>query len=147
MPCRGNVVLCKESADPCMKKKGNRNMIEVNHLIKKYGDHYALNDLSFTVEDGKIYGLLGPNGAGKSTCMNIMTGYIASTSGEVKINGHDIVKDAEEAKTHIGYLPEMPPLYPDMKVKEYLEFVAELKRVPKEERRQEIESGMEKTVI
>lgn len=122
-------------------------MIEVNHLIKKYGDHYALNDLSFTVEDGKIYGLLGPNGAGKSTCMNIMTGYIASTSGEVKINGHDIVKDAEEAKTHIGYLPEMPPLYPDMKVKEYLEFVAELKRVPKEERRQEIESVMEKTFI
>lgn len=122
-------------------------MIEVNHLIKKYGDHYALNDLSFTVEDGKIYGLLGPNGAGKSTCMNIMTGYIASTSGEVKINGYDIVKDAEEAKTHIGYLPEMPPLYPDMKVKEYLEFVAELKKVPKEARRQEIESVMEKTFI
>lgn len=122
-------------------------MIEVNHLVKKYGNHYALNDLNFTVEDGKIYGLLGPNGAGKSTCMNIMTGYIASTSGEVKINGYDIVKDAEEAKKHIGYLPEMPPLYPDMKVWEYLQFVAELKKVKKENRAQEIEEVMEKTFI
>lgn len=122
-------------------------MIEVSHLTKKYGDQLALNDLSFTVEDGKIYGLLGPNGAGKSTCMNIMTGYIAATEGEVKINGFDIVKDAEEAKKHIGYLPEIPPLYPDMKVREYLEFAAELKKVKKEERRQEIEDVMEKTFI
>lgn len=122
-------------------------MIEVNHLTKKYGGHLALNDLSFTVEDGKIYGLLGPNGAGKSTCMNIMTGYIAASEGEVKINGIDIVKDAEEAKKHIGYLPEIPPLYPDMKVREYLEFAAELKKVKKEDRRQEIDDVMEKTFI
>lgn len=122
-------------------------MIEVNHLTKKYGGHLALNDLSFTVEDGKIYGLLGPNGAGKSTCMNIMTGYIAASEGEVKINGLDIVKDAEEVKKHIGYLPEIPPLYPDMKVREYLEFAAELKKVKKEDRRQEIDDVMEKTFI
>lgn len=122
-------------------------MIEVNHLTKKYGNHTALNDLSFTVEDGKVYGLLGPNGAGKSTCMNIMTGYIASSDGEVKINGFDIVKEAEKAKKQIGYLPEIPPLYPDMKVREYLEFAAELKQVKKEERRDQIEEVMEKTFI
>lgn len=122
-------------------------MIEVNHLVKKYGNHYAVNDVSFTVEKGKIYGLLGPNGAGKSTCMNIMTGYIAATSGEVKINGHDIVKEAEEAKKHIGYLPEIPPLYPDMTVWEYLCFVAELKKVNKSVRHQEVEEVMEKTFI
>ena len=122
-------------------------MIEVKHLTKKYGGHLALNDLSFTVEDGKIYGLLGPNGAGKSTCMNIMTGYIAATEGEVKINGLDIVKDAEKAKKHIGYLPEIPPLYPDMKVREYLEFAAELKKVEKGVRNQEIDDVMGKTFI
>lgn len=122
-------------------------MIEVSHLVKKYGDQYALNDLNFTVEDGKIYGLLGPNGAGKSTCMNIMTGYIAATQGTVSINGHDILKDAEEAKKNIGYLPEIPPLYPDMKVKEYLQFVAELKKVKKEERAEQINEVMDKTFI
>lgn len=122
-------------------------MIEVNHLVKKYGGHYALNDLNFTVEDGKIYGLLGPNGAGKSTCMNIMTGYIAATEGSVLINGHDILKDAEAAKKNIGYLPEIPPLYPDMKVNEYLQFVAELKKVKKEERTEQINEVMEKTFI
>lgn len=122
-------------------------MIEVNHLVKKYGDQYALNDLSFTVEDGRIYGLLGPNGAGKSTCMNIMTGYIAATEGTVLINGHDILKDTEEAKKNIGYLPEIPPLYPDMKVKEYLQFVAELKKVKKEERADQINEVMDKTFI
>ena len=122
-------------------------MIEVKNLVKKYGNQFAVNDISFTVEEGKIYGLLGPNGAGKSTCMNIMTGYIAATSGEVKINGHDIVTDAEEAKKFIGYLPEIPPLYPDMTVSEYLNFVAELKKVPKVARAQEIEDVMTKTFI
>ena len=86
-------------------------MIEVRNLTKKYGDHFAVQDISFSLEKGKIYGLLGPNGAGKSTTMNIMTGYIAATSGEVIIEGHDIFKEAEEAKKHIGYLPEIPPLY------------------------------------
>lgn len=108
-------------------------MIEVRHLVKKYGDHCAVNDLSFQLESGKIYGLLGPNGAGKSTTMNIMTGYIASTSGDVIINGHNILEEPEEAKKCIGYLPEIPPLYVDMTVMEYLVTVAELKRIPKAE--------------
>ncbi|MGN0157028.1 MAG: ABC transporter ATP-binding protein [Lachnospiraceae bacterium] len=122
-------------------------MIEVNHLTKKYGNHYAVNDLSFTVEKGQIYGFLGPNGAGKSTTMNIITGYLAATSGEIKVNGFDIMKQPEEAKKCIGYLPELPPLYPDMTVSEYLKFVAELKKVKKEERKQQIKEVMEVTHI
>ena len=106
-------------------------MIEINHLVKKYGSHVAVDDLSLTVEPGKIYGFLGPNGAGKSTTMNIITGYLAATSGEVKINGFDVLKQPEEAKKCVGYLPELPPLYMDMTVKEYLDFVAELKRIEK----------------
>ena len=102
-------------------------MIEIRNLTKKYGDHIALDDISLDIEPGQIYGFLGPNGAGKSTTMNIITGYLAPTSGEVKINGYDIYKEPEKAKTCIGYLPEIPPLYPDMTVSEYLHFVAELK--------------------
>lgn len=108
-------------------------MIEVKNLVKKYGSHLAVDNLSFTVEQGQIYGFLGPNGAGKSTTMNIMTGYIGATSGEVLINGHDILKEPELAKKSIGYLPEIPPLYTDMTVMEYLKFAAELKRIPKKE--------------
>ena len=130
-----------------LNRKDSKVMIEAKNLVKKYGNQFAVNDISFTVEEGKIYGLLGPNGAGKSTCMNIITGYIAASSGEVKINGHDIMTDAEEAKKYIGYLPEIPPLYPDMTVAEYLNFVAELKKVPKAERAQEIEEVMAKTFI
>ena len=106
-------------------------MIEINHLVKKYGSHVAVDDLSLTVEPGKIYGFLGPNGAGKSTTMNIITGDLAATSGEVKINGFDVLKQPEEAKKCVGYLPELPPLYMDMTVKEYLDFVAELKKIEK----------------
>ena len=106
-------------------------MIEINHLVKKYGSHVAVDDLSLTVEPGKIYGFLGPNGAGKSTTMNIITGYLAAISGEVKINGFDVLKQPEEAKKCVGYLPELPPLYMDMTVKEYLDFVAELKKIEK----------------
>lgn len=98
---------------------------------KKYGDHIAVDHLSFRVEKGQIYGFLGPNGAGKSTTMNIITGYLAATEGTVTIDGKDVQKDPEEAKRAIGYLPELPPLYVDMTVREYLEFVAELKKVPK----------------
>ena len=101
-------------------------MIEVKNLTKVYGDHTAVNNLSFTVETGQIYGFLGPNGAGKSTTMNIMTGYIAPTSGEVYIDGHSIFEEPERAKKSIGYLPELPPVYPDMTVLEYLRFCAEL---------------------
>ena len=107
-------------------------MIEVKDLVKKYGSHLAVDHLSFTLESGKIYGFLGPNGAGKSTTMNIMTGYLGATQGSVLIDGHDILKEPEEAKKHIGYLPELPPLYMDMTVQEYLEFAAELKKLPKE---------------
>ena len=122
-------------------------MIEVRNLTKKYGDHFVVQDISFSLEKGKIYGLLGPNGAGKSTTMNIMTGYIAATSGEVIIEGHDIFKEAEEAKKHIGYLPEIPPLYMDMTVWEYLFTVADLKGVPKSERKSMIGDVMEKVMI
>ena len=122
-------------------------MIEVRNLTKKYGDHFAVQDISFSLEKGKIYGLLGPNGAGKSTTMNIMTGYIAATSGEVIIEGHDIFKEAEDAKKHIGYLPEIPPLYMDMTVWEYLFTVADLKGVPKSERKSMIGDVMEKVMI
>ncbi len=102
-------------------------MIEVEHLTKRYGGHTAVKDISFTVEDGCIYGLLGPNGAGKSTTMNILTGYISATDGTVRIDGHDIAEEPAEAKACIGYLPELPPLYPEMTTREYLLFVAELK--------------------
>ena len=120
-------------------------MIEVSNLTKKYGDHIAVDHLSFRVEKGQIYGFLGPNGAGKSTTMNIITGYLAATEGTVTIDGKDIQKDPEEAKRAIGYLPELPPLYVDMTVREYLEFVAELKKVPKKERKQQIDEVMEMT--
>jgi ABC-2 type transport system ATP-binding protein len=122
-------------------------LIEVSNLVKKYGNHTAVDHLSFRVEKGQIYGFLGPNGAGKSTTMNIITGYLASTEGTVVINGHDIMEEPEEAKKCIGYLPEMPPLYFDMTVGEYLKFVAELKKVPKKERRAQIEDVMDMTKI
>ncbi len=103
-------------------------MIEVKNLIKHYGDKKAVNDISFSVNEGEILGFLGPNGAGKSTTMNILTGYISSTEGEVLINGVDILEEPQKAKTQIGYLPEQPPLYLDMTVKEYLNFVYDLKK-------------------
>ena len=114
-------------------------MIEVKNLTKRYGKHLAVDDLSFTVEKGQIYGFLGPNGAGKSTTMNIMTGYLGATSGEVLINGHDILREPQEAKKCIGYLPEQPPLYMEMTVWEYLNFAAELKKIPKDEVKKQIE--------
>lgn len=122
-------------------------MIEVENLTKKYGNHVAVDHLSFCVERGMVYGFLGPNGAGKSTTMNIMTGYIAASEGTVRVNGYDILKEPEDAKRSIGYLPELPPVYPDMTVYEYLKFVAELKKVPKKERAGQIEQVMEQTKI
>ena len=103
-------------------------MIEVRNLTKHYGDKIAVNDISFTVEDGEILGFLGPNGAGKSTTMNMLTGYISSTSGTALINGIDILDDPIKAKANIGYLPEIPPLYIDMTVKSYLNFIFDLKK-------------------
>lgn len=113
-------------------------MIEVSHLTKKYGGRFAVNDLSFTVEDGQIYGLLGPNGAGKSTIMNILTGYLSATSGTVTVDGHLLPEEAAAAKACIGYLPEQPPLYPEMTVEEYLLFAAELKGVARAERSRQV---------
>ena len=113
-------------------------MIVVKNLVKKYGNHTAVDHLNFTIEEGHVYGFLGPNGAGKSTTMNIMTGYLGATEGEVLINGHDILKEPEEAKKQIGYLPELPPLYMEMTVHEYLEFVAELKGIAKNKREESI---------
>ncbi len=110
-------------------------MVEVKHLRKTYGDKAAVSDISFTLEKGRIYGLLGRNGAGKSTTMNIITGYLAPDSGDVSIDGHDIFKDALSAKRHIGYLPEIPPLYNDMTVREYLIFAAQLKGLKKKKER------------
>lgn len=122
-------------------------MIEVRNLVKKYDNHIAVDHLNFTVEKGKIYGFLGPNGAGKSTTMNMITGYIASTEGEILIDGHNILNEPEEAKKKIGYLPEMPPLYQDMTVMEYLRFAAELKSIPREKREENIKEVMSTTKL
>ena len=118
-------------------------MIEVKNLVKRYGDHYAVDHLSFTVEDGRVFGFLGPNGAGKSTTMNIMTGYLAATEGQVLIDGHDILEEPEAAKARIGYLPEIPPLYPDMTAEEYLRFCGQLKRIP----RGELEDQLDRVLV
>ena len=117
-------------------------MIEVSNLVKKYGDHTAVDHLSFQIEKGKIYGFLGPNGAGKSTTMNMITGYIASTEGKVMIDGHDILEEPEAAKKCIGYLPEMPPLYFDMTVFEYMKFAADLKKIPRNQKDKQIKEVM-----
>ncbi len=119
-------------------------MIEVKNLTKRYGKHLAVDHLSFRVEKGQIYGFLGPNGAGKSTTMNMITGYLAASEGTVTIDGKDIQKEPEEAKSRIGYLPEQPPVYMDMTVKEYLDFAAQLKKIPKEMRKPQVAQVMEK---
>ena len=113
-------------------------MIEVSHLTKQYGNHLAVDDVSFTVADGQICGLLGPNGAGKSTIMNILTGYLSATSGQVTVAGHPLPEEADAAKACVGYLPEQPPLYPEMTVQESLTFAAELKGVKKAERKEQV---------
>lgn len=122
-------------------------MIEVKDLVKRYSKNTAVDHLNFHVQKGQIYGFLGPNGAGKSTTMNMMTGYLASTEGQILINGYDVAEEPMEARKCIGYLPEIPPLYPDMTVLEYLRFVAELKQLPKNERSTEIERVMDETRI
>ena len=122
-------------------------MIEVKGLVKKYGSHTAVDHLNFRIEKGHIYGLLGPNGAGKSTTMNIMTGYLGATRRGVLIDGHDILKEPELAKKSVGYLPEMPPLYMEMKVEEYLMFAAELKKVARNSRKAEVKKIMKMVKI
>ncbi len=122
-------------------------MIEVQHLTKRYGPFTAVNDLSFRVERGEILGFLGPNGAGKTTTMRILTGYMPATEGKAIVAGFDVFDQPIEAKRRTGYLPETPPLYPDMSVREYLTFVSKIKGVPSAERKQRIKTVMEKTRI
>ncbi|MDR3239610.1 MAG: ABC transporter ATP-binding protein [Clostridiales bacterium] len=122
-------------------------MIEVKNLTKRYGQHCAVDNISFTAEDGEIVGFLGPNGAGKTTTMNIVTGYISATEGDVIINGADILAEPEKAKRDIGYLPDMPPVYGEMRVDEYLRFVAEIKKVKAGQRTQMIEDIKESVKI
>lgn len=114
-------------------------LIEVRDLVKQYGNRLAVDHLSFTVPDGQIFGFLGPNGAGKSTTMNLMTGYLGPTSGEILVDGFSVTKEPEKAKRCIGYLPELPPLYMDMTVEEYLRFAVQLKKVPKSEREAQVD--------
>ena len=122
-------------------------MIEVSHLTKRYGGHTAVSDLSFTIEKGQIYGFLGPNGAGKSTTMNIMTGCLAASEGEVRIDGHDIFEEPQQAKRLIGYLPEQPPLYLDRTPREYLTFVGRAKGIKDKALPEQIGRVMEVTQI
>ena len=120
-------------------------MIEVSHLTKTYGRHLAVDDVSFAVEDGQICGLLGPNGAGKSTIMNILTGYLSATGGLVTVAGHPLPEEADAAKACVGYLPEQPPLYPEMTVEEYLLFAAELKGVKRAGRKEQVRKAAHRT--
>lgn len=122
-------------------------MITVSHLTKRYGAHTAVSDVSFTIEKGKVYGFLGPNGAGKSTTMNIITGCLAATEGEVTIDGHDIFEEPLEAKKRIGYLPEIPPLYTDMTPTEYLRFIARARGFSGAEARKQMNAAMERARI
>lgn len=122
-------------------------MIEVRHLTKRYGNHTAVSDLSFTIENGVIYGFLGPNGAGKSTTMNIITGCLGTTEGEVLVDGHSVSEEPLLAKKQIGYLPEQPPLYMDMTPAEYLRFVASAKGIPQREQSGQMDRVMDKTGI
>ena len=122
-------------------------MIEVQHLTKRYGPVTAVDDISFTVERGEILGFLGPNGAGKTTTMRVLTGYMPPTEGKAVVAGYDVMEQPIEAKRRTGYLPETPPLYPEMTVREYLSFVAKIKRVPRGERKARVEEMMRKTHV
>ena len=120
-------------------------MIEVKNVTKKYGSLVAVNDISFTVKDGEIVGLLGPNGAGKSTTMNTITGYIEQTEGDIKINGYDTIKKSKKAKAQIGYMPEGVPLYDDLTIKEFVTYIAELRKVKRSERKEKVQEVIKKT--
>ena len=132
----------------CNDERGfAENMVEIKNLTKFYGTHPAVKDISFTVGDHEVLGFLGPNGAGKSTTMNMITGCLPSTSGTVLVDGYDISKDPIEVKKRIGYLPEIPPVYPDMRVREYLTFAAGLKGVARNDRQKQVENAMERLHI
>lgn len=120
-------------------------MIEVKNVIKKYGDFIAVDNISFSIEKGEIVGLLGPNGAGKSTTMNMITGFIEQTEGEIKVGGYDILKNPKKAKKQIGYMPEGVPLYNELTVKEFISYMADLKQVTKKEKKEKIQKVIEQT--
>ena len=120
-------------------------MIEVKNVTKKYGKAVAVDDISFTIKEGEIVGLLGPNGAGKSTTMNMITGFIEPTQGEIIINGYDILKKPRKAKKEIGYMPEGVPLYTDLTVKEFVTYMAEIKQVNSKERKEKVEKIIQQT--
>jgi len=122
-------------------------LIQVDKVSKKYGQRLAVDHLDFTVNRGEILGFLGPNGAGKSTTMNIITGYLSATEGSVKLDGHDILEEPQEVKRQIGYMPELPPLYMDMTVRDYLSFVCDIKGVPRSRRKQNMDRAMEMVMI
>ena len=122
-------------------------MIEVQNLTRRFGEHTVVNHLNFKIKQGTVCGFLGPNGAGKSTTMNMITGYLAPSDGTALICGIDMMKEPEKAKRHIGYLPEIPALYPEMTVREYLDFTAALKRFPKRGRRGLVDDAIEKTYL
>ena len=120
-------------------------MIEVKNVTKKYGKFVAVDDISFTINDGEIVGLLGPNGAGKSTTMNMLTGFIEQTQGDIIIDGYNMLKKPKKAKKEIGYMPEGVPLYSDLTVKEFITYMAEIKNVNKKERKDKIQKIIEDT--
>lgn len=120
-------------------------MIEVKNVTKKYGKLIAVDDISFTIKEGEIVGLLGPNGAGKSTTMNMLTGFIEQTAGEIIIDGYDMLKKPKKAKKEIGYMPEGVPLYTDLTVKEFVTYMAEIKKVDRKTRKEKVEKIIEKT--
>ena len=122
-------------------------MIEVQHITKRYGTVTAVDDVSFRVERGEILGFLGPNGAGKTTTMRILTGYIPATEGRAMVAGYDVFTEPLQAKRRTGYLPETPPLYPDMTVREYLDFVARIKGIPSNERKERVGTAMQRTFV
>jgi ABC-2 type transport system ATP-binding protein len=130
-----------------VSKRKETALIQVDNVTKRFGQHLAVDGLSFTVNKGEILGFLGPNGAGKSTTMNIITGYLSATDGTVKLDGHDILEEPEAVKKQIGYMPEQPPLYVDMTVRDYLSFVADIKGVPRSRKRENMDKSMEMLAI